>query len=204
MDKNEFLDKKEVLSKEEKNKFWIYSNIDQRISRAHKLVILCLSSMYTMYIIITICAQSRKLSTILEEILKCLMLVTAEQSCFISQVSTVVHIPVPALNVCFPAKMTKHRFYHTSYNQVKNIRHLPPFKKFLFIPKRNINCTGPKICLLPPKALLKYRQEIFTQCLFTGAYFIASLISSSAEFAFRTMSHQRGPSTAGYNKTYRS
>jgi hypothetical protein len=56
MDKNEFLDKKEVLSKEEKNKFWIYSNIDQRISRAHKLVILCLSSMYTMYIIITICA----------------------------------------------------------------------------------------------------------------------------------------------------
>jgi hypothetical protein len=55
MDKNEFLDKKEVLSKEEKNKFWIDSNIDQRISRAHKLVIICLSSMYSMHIFIIIC-----------------------------------------------------------------------------------------------------------------------------------------------------
>jgi len=54
MDKNEFLDKKEALSKEQKNKFWINSNSGHRISRAHSLAILSLSAMYSMFILIAI------------------------------------------------------------------------------------------------------------------------------------------------------
>jgi len=60
MDKNEFLDKKEALSKEEKNTFWINSNSGHRISRAYSLVIISLGAMYSMFILITICARSRK------------------------------------------------------------------------------------------------------------------------------------------------
>jgi hypothetical protein len=75
----------------------------------------------------------------------------------------------------FPAKITRHRFYHTSYNQVK-YQTPPNFQEILIFSNKVINCMVPKNCLLIPNVLLKYREEIFRYYFFTGAYFISSLI----------------------------
>ena len=52
------------------------------------------------------------------------------------QITTVAHITVPALNVRFPAKITKQKFCHTSYYQVK-YQTPTPFQEIFIYSKQN-------------------------------------------------------------------